>query len=552
MLDYYGQALVSSNSTVLTIKVDSMNCSEQYGYVSGGTVARSNLGTVAFGDLRASCIPLGALEVTVTAAISDAAEISATIAVETPTNKSNFVFRNCQPGEKLSSGQCVECVEGTFLLEYFPGQAACKKCPTGATTCWGNHIVVEPDYWRRYETSSVLLECPLIGACLGGEVTGEASCAEGFEGVLCAVCSVGYYLDTDANSCLLCEGSSLLTPTFIIILCCLYVLLVLLCIRLYRKIVKSTQDDDDVKEEEVEKKKPETIIEKIKDWYDRRFSAVQAKVKIVIATFQIILVCQSAFQINLPSSYTNFTNVFQFFNFSIPSILPLSCMFRHDFISTLMLVTLMPFFITGFLIIAFVLNFALQKAYVKTKFALHQLRVRLQYRCFSLWLLMTYLILPSITTTIFQIFLCENVDPASEDSSDNLYLIADYSIKCKGGHYYFGVTWAIVMIFVYPVGIPYIYYRLVLARKPEILKHAQINEAVEAQNESLRKSLSARLSSSSRPSFNDADFVLKNRTSNSFQPESGGDFADLGRPSAVAREKTQSLILVSFLYESYK
>ena len=49
-----------------------------------------------------------------------------------------------------------------------------------------------------------------------------------------------------------------------------------------------------------------------------------------------------------------------------------------------------------------------------------------------LFLLLTYCILPSTTTTIFQMFVCQNIDPRSEDSNGGAdgYLTADTTIAC--------------------------------------------------------------------------------------------------------------------------
>ncbi len=77
---------------------------------------------------------------------------------------------------------------------------------------------------------------------------------------------------------------------------------------------------------------------------------------------------------------------------------------------------------------------------------------KIKSQSFFYFLFLSYLVLPGVSTTIFRMFPCNNVDPESVADGPNQYLIADYSISCSSPRYAFGVVWATVMIFVYPVG----------------------------------------------------------------------------------------------------
>jgi len=64
---------------------------------------------------------------------------------------------------------------------------------------------------------------------------------------------------------------------------------------------------------------------------------------------------------------------------------------------------------------------------------------------------LTYVVMPSVTTTIFATFICTSIDPDDEtDSGDDLYLVADMSISCHSDYYKRGFLYACVMIVVYP------------------------------------------------------------------------------------------------------
>jgi hypothetical protein len=199
------------------------------------------------------------------------------------------------------------------------------------------------------------------------------------------------------------------------------------------------------------------------------------KIKIIIATFQIVSSSASSFSITYPASLTAFFSFTKILNFALVQILPLSCMYQADYITSMMITTLLPILGTALLFIAFAVELAYKYRRLKAKNekVLRKQTVMLiddlRFRYFSLFLTMTYFVLPSTTTSIFQMFLCENVDPEDVNSSfADTYMVADYSIKCSSQRYTFGMIWAIIMIFVYPIGIPAYYFWLLYRYKESI------------------------------------------------------------------------------------
>ena len=52
------------------------------------------------------------------------------------------------------------------------------------------------------------------------------------------------------------------------------------------------------------------------------------------------------------------------------------------------------------------------------------------------------IVLPSVSTKIFQMFLCTNIDPYDEDDSgDDFFLTADLSISCSSTYYRGGLIY---------------------------------------------------------------------------------------------------------------
>ena len=56
------------------------------------------------------------------------------------------------------------------------------------------HIAAQPGYWAPVDSNGLLFyKCPRPASCLAGSNGSRSQCAEGYEGVLCTVCSPGYF-----------------------------------------------------------------------------------------------------------------------------------------------------------------------------------------------------------------------------------------------------------------------------------------------------------------------------------------------------------------------
>jgi hypothetical protein len=91
-------------------------------------------------------------------------------------------------------------------------------------------------------------------------------------------------------------------------------------------------------------------------------------------------------------------------------------------------------------------------------------------RYFTVFLLLTYVVLPGVTISIFGAFQCMNIDPDRVIATDSVYMLRDLGVSCSSARYQFGVNWAITMIFVYPVGVSLMYF-FVLYINRSAIKH---------------------------------------------------------------------------------
>lgn len=193
------------------------------GYLGGVTTVRAFEGVITFSNLNAYCFPGGNMTVGFTSQQARAPGYSTVVA------KVTLTFRDCRDGEILVNNQCEECPPGSYSLHYDP-DGKCIPCPENTDGCFGSSIAVLPGYWRISPDSTVMMQCPMPDACLGGDggtcsdsskcatpstnavmvenrisrrvtdsIGFDSGCAIGYSGPLCAVCSSGFYLDVLAQ-----------------------------------------------------------------------------------------------------------------------------------------------------------------------------------------------------------------------------------------------------------------------------------------------------------------------------------------------------------------
>jgi len=88
-------------------------------------------------------------------------------------------------------------------------------------------------------------------------------------------------------------------------------------------------------------------------------------------------------------------------------------------------------------------------------------------------LLLTFVCLPRVTVMIFQAFRCVDIDADNvrPDGTPNWFLRADMTISCTSPRYYLGRDFAMFMLFVYPIGIPLVYFILLFTNRHAIRTH---------------------------------------------------------------------------------
>lgn len=143
-------------------------------------------------------------------------------------------------------------------------------------------------------------------------------------------------------------------------------------------------------------------------------------------------------------AYRRFLQVIGVVNFDIGLMLSVSCTMDSDFYARLLVATLGPLVFVAMLATTYSIACAKYR-----RFSLDEVGVvKIRQRHLSILLLAAFLIYSSVSTTVFETFDCDKLD----DGVD--YLRADYRLHCTSTKHRIFMAYAVIMIMVYPVGIP--------------------------------------------------------------------------------------------------
>jgi hypothetical protein len=192
--------------------------------------------------------------------------------------------------------------------------------------------------------------------------------------------------------------------------------------------------------------------EKESTWAETRRS-LHTKFKIVIGVYQI----QDALPWTLP--LVSFPKAFEaliawtsFLEFNIIQILPIACLRPFNFFDKLLAMTILPI-VFSLLIFSFGELAAMCATTKKAK--------SIRSTSFGAFLLLTFVVFPSVSTTVLRFYNCVSYEEGFSDGSTETIevLEADHDISCTSPSYK-GIwsTYALAMLFVYPVGIPLLYF----------------------------------------------------------------------------------------------
>ena len=148
--------------------------------------------------------------------------------------------------------------------------------------------------------------------------------------------------------------------------------------------------------------------------------------------------------VQYPSAYEKFLAALSVVNLNLGSILSLSCVMETNFYARLVLATIAPVAVLSALAITYLV------AMVRNGHSIHAMRVA-RNKHISVGLFLLFVVHSSVSHTLFQTFVCDPLD------SGVTYLRADYDLVCWTTTHVIFMTYAGIMIIVYPVGIPAVF-----------------------------------------------------------------------------------------------
>jgi hypothetical protein len=178
-----------------------------------------------------------------------------------------------------------------------------------------------------------------------------------------------------------------------------------------------------------------------KSWY----RSMTVKLKILVTFLQVLSQIHTVYEIPYPEAFVIFVQRLAFVNLDLIDVMRVGCVARINFYGKLFAVTLVPIALSALL------------------YVLARCRQAVRNTCTKAFLLLTFVIFPSVSTTVLRAFPCRDFD-----GDYGSRLKADYSIDCNASDRPGYVFYAVLMMIVYPIGIPVLYATLLWTQRKKV------------------------------------------------------------------------------------
>jgi hypothetical protein len=472
VVDFYGQRSMDRVLITTSTSSSANSCGDNEA-LNGEIAIVSVDGVGLFDGLSAVCGPEGVMNITI------ASELS----VGSVSTSLKVTFDRCSAGEYLEGGRCLACGPGSYSLSYDDTVNCHEGCPSGAVSCQRNSIKLKRGWWRVTNSTALIFECPYgKEACLGGEAAGNNLCRGGYEGPLCAVCSTGYYFQSVDSTCRSCPKSQALNVFTIVVLIVLG-LVILIAIWRTESVYLLTNFSMVSFVAFISRH----VLRLKIDWESEEFQfsieRAACKTKIYVTLFQILSSFPFVLQSSFTQTYSRLMSFGSILNLNFFNDSALNCDYNYDYIDFLVIVTVGPAALTVLWLMMFLFQHSFMRWY-QGKPSTDPSVVKLYGTYLEFFLVCSFLALPGVSIFIFRTFSCVDLDP---DEPGGRYLQADYSISCDSDRYEWGKQYAIVMVFVYPLGVTCYYFWLLYSHRHAIQNRK--SRAVLFTEEADRKSI---------------------------------------------------------------
>lgn len=342
----------------------------------------------------------------------------------------------------------VTCTPCANFLNDSDGEIGYDCARDGITV---SQLPIKPGFWRSSMVSLDILKCSVESACRGGSQieNSDSYCETGNMGPYCAVCAHGYRKGV-GDRCIECgeKQAGLIS---------LGILLAVLSVTLASIVFLFLIDRLSILKPVITCHKNGARTNRLTALIVKTVRENSHKLKILVVVWQILVVFPEIVNVTYPEKYSSFLKWMKicttFFSFNL-DFLSSSCIFPSlDHYRRLLATTIIPITLllvmTGTYFLSRKIN-GVSRDSLQATWARHV----------SVGLVITFLIFTSTSTAIFKTFVCD-----TDALPERGFLRSDYSIECFTLTHTLYRTYAGVMIFVYPLGIPFIYFVLLYKNK---------------------------------------------------------------------------------------
>ncbi|GMH77019.1 hypothetical protein TL16_g07263 [Triparma laevis f. inornata] len=340
--------------------------------------------------------------------------------------------------------------DGDFIgwCEQCPENTDCDEAGLNITT-----LPVSPGYWRSSTESHIIVQCYTPAACI--QTNGE-QCRYGHHGPICNVCDQGW-AKSITGACEACENGSDMPSEMFALLVVVGICAVLACVVAVKKMMSGQMSAAN----ELQRARHDN-----KSWIKR----MRTTFKIFSSFYQVTSQFEDTLNVRFPENFENFMRKMKgFVTLDFIKVAKVGCLVEVDFYKKLLVMTLGPIALS----VALLLATAILSRLVKTK----EIRANVIENASAIFLSITYIVFAGVSTTILDTYNCKTYgDELTE------YMVSDQSLACDTPAHETYLTYASAMIFVYPVGIPLLYFGLLWMDR----KHLRVQKLRE-ENPSLLK-----------------------------------------------------------------
>jgi len=211
--------------------------------------------------------------------------------------------------------------------------------------------------------------------------------------------------------------------------------------------------------------------------------ASEVQVKILIAMYQVLNGIGDVFPIEFPDLYQicmdGISSAFGYLAIELPAVMPIACVVQWNFYGSMLVSTLLPLAIisvSGLVGLWAKGKLNLQSVFRKGEATVEvsALRKWVGDKCFTANFFIMFILYPTLSQTIFKFFDCETFDGVGEER--RRFLRVDLSIDCDSEAHTGMLVAAVMLLLVYPIGIPCYFARMLYTHRHDLrmIRHEEV------------------------------------------------------------------------------